>query len=91
MCMEREYPINPDAVVSLFWVGNVKASEIWRKIGTDLTMVGFTWPKYLRLLRLLREEVFLYQLGELSLTLFVGTIINKAKGPLGRLILEKGG
>ena len=91
MCMEREYPIDPDALVAQFWVGNRKASKIWAQIGTDLTKAGFTWPKYLRLLRLMRREVFLYQLGELSLTLFLGNIVNEAKGPLGRLILERGG
>ena len=89
--MERDYPIDPDAIVAQFWFGNRKASEIWRKIGTDLTKAGFTWPKYLQLLRLLREEVFMYQLGELSFTLFVGTICNKAKGPLGNIILRRMG
>lgn len=89
--MEREIPKNLDELEAQFWVGNKKASEIWRKIRRDMDKVGFPWAKYLRLLKLMRREVILYEMGELSLTLFIGYIVNHAKGPLGKHILKERG
>ena len=89
--MSREYPPTLDELEARFWVGNKKASQLWDQIGRDLRESGFTWPLFLRLLRMKRDLIVLHELGELSLTLLVGELVAAARGPLGSFILKRGG
>ena len=89
--MDKEYPKTLSELESQFWLGNEKPSLIWGEIGDILKRKGFTWPSYLRLLRMMKREVVLYEMGEKSHSILLGEVSNAASGPLGKYILETGG
>ena len=89
--MESSEPQTIAELEARFWSGNRKASQIWGQIGPDLKEKGFVWPIFLRLLRMKRDLIVLYECGGLSLTLFIGEIELAARGPIGSFILQRGG
>jgi len=89
--MDTEQPQTIAELEAHFWSGNRKAAQIWAVIGTDLKEKGFVWPVFLRLLRMKRDLIVLHELGELSLTMFIGELELAAHGPIGAFILERGG
>ena len=72
-----------------FWVNN-RASEMWKIVKDDLVEKGWTWPKFLRILKIVPWPAIQYELGHIKTPEEVKSAIGTITESLpGRMILKE--
>jgi len=68
------------------WYGNRVPQYLWNIWKSELTKKGFTWQKFLRLLKYRTDDAFLWVAGKMSWKEFVEKVMESLEGPLGEMI-----
>lgn len=68
------------------WYGNRVPQYLWSVWKSELTKKGFTWQKFLRLLKYRTDDAFLWVAGRMPWKAFVKKVIESIEGPLGEMI-----
>ncbi len=68
------------------WFGNRIPSYLWKQWKGVLVEKGFTWQRFLRLMKYRTDDAFLWSEGKMSWESFVGRVIESLEGPLGEMI-----
>ena len=71
------------------WAGNKIPQYLWSEWRTDLTKRGFTWQKFLRLMKYRTDDAILYVHDRISWKEYVEKIIDSIEGPLGNALVER--
>lgn len=66
------------------WAGNQLPKYLWSQWKDELKPLGFTWQKFLKLLRLRTDNMLLWYRGVMPWPRLVGTITELIEGPLGK-------
>ncbi len=74
---------------AVVWAGNKLPKYLWDHWKDELKANGFTWQKFMRLMRYRTDNVLLWYGGALSWPKLVGTITEMAEGPLGKELAKK--
>ncbi len=82
---------NPDIDWDSFvvWSGNQLPKYLWGEWKDQLKPQGFTWQKFLKLLRYRTDKILLWFRGSLSWEELIKEIIDLIQGPLGQEIAKK--
>lgn len=70
------------------WAGNRIPQYLWSKWRTELKKRGFTWQKFLRLMKYRTDDAILWTYNRISWTDFVEKVIKSIEGPLGTALAE---
>jgi len=87
--MGKEGRSDLEELEARFWIGNKRASELWSQIGPELKRDGWTWPKFLRLLRLRPDLIVLFEIGKVPFNGLRDQIQEASEGRLGEILLER--
>lgn len=68
------------------WFGNRIPSYLWRRWKAELTKEGFTWQRFLRLMKYRTDDLILWANGTLPWESFVRRVIDSLEGPLGEVV-----
>jgi len=68
------------------WYGNRIPQYLWGVWKSELGERGFTWPKFLRLLKYRTDDAILWVAGKMSWEDFIKKVLESLKGPLGEMI-----
>lgn len=68
------------------WYGNRIPQYLWGAWKEELAKKGFTWQKFLKLLRYRTDDAFLWVAGEMSWRDFMKKVLESLEGPLGEMI-----
>lgn len=71
------------------WAGNRIPQYLWKSWRNELSRKGFTWQKFLRLMKYRTDDAILWAYDRISWTEFVESVIKSIEGPLGRALVEK--
>lgn len=71
------------------WYGNQLPKYLWDEWKGELKPSGFTWQKFLRLLRHRTDAVLLWYRGAYTWEQFVQETLNLIEGPLGQEIAKR--
>ena len=71
------------------WYGNQLPKYLWNEWKKILKPRGFTWQKFLRLLKHRTDKIILWYKGILSWEVLVKDIIDLIEGPLGQNLAKK--
>ena len=71
------------------WYGNQLPKYLWDEWKRDLKPRGFTWQKFLKLLRYRTDAVLLWYKGAYTWGQFIMETINLIEGPLGQEIVKR--
>lgn len=71
------------------WYGNKIPKYLWEQWKDDLKPAGFTWQKFLKLLRYRTDGAVLWFYGSLSWKKFIEQTIDLINGPLGDRLASK--
>jgi hypothetical protein len=70
------------------WAGNRLQKYIWEYWRIDLMSRGFSWPKYLKLMRFNTDYAILWLYEKISWEEFLNKLKMSIEGPLGKAITE---
>ena len=68
------------------WYGNRVPQYFWGVWKSELTKKGFTWQKFLKLLKYRTDDTFLWVAGKTSWKDFMEKVLESIEGPLGEMI-----
>ncbi|TKJ27165.1 MAG: hypothetical protein CEE41_00030 [Hadesarchaea archaeon B3_Hades] len=68
------------------WYGNRVPQYLWGIWKGDLGQKGFTWQKFLKLLKYRTDDAFLWVAGKMSWGDFMEKVLESLEGPLGEMI-----
>ncbi|MFQ6075347.1 MAG: hypothetical protein ACE5Z5_04325 [Candidatus Bathyarchaeia archaeon] len=68
------------------WNSEIKPQYLWKR---ELKKRGFTWQKFLRLMKYRTDDAILWTYGRISWNDFVKKVIESIEGPLGKAIVER--
>jgi len=71
------------------WYGNQLPKYLWRSWKDELIPRGFTWQKFLRLLKYRTDKIILWYKGIIKWEDLVKEIIDLLNGPLGQNLVKK--
>ena len=71
------------------WFGNQLPKYLWREWKDELKPAGFTWQKFLRLLKFRTDKIILWSQDKLKWDDLTKEIIELIDGPLGENIITK--
>lgn len=71
------------------WYGNKIPQYLWSFWRNELTKRGFTWQKFLRLMKYRTEDAILWVYGRISWKEFTEKVLESIEGPLGRALVER--
>lgn len=71
------------------WYGNKLPKYLWAEWKNILKPQGFTWQKFLKLLRQRTDAILLWYKGAYTWDQFVNETIKLIEGPLGRDIASR--
>ena len=71
------------------WYGNQLPKYLWNEWKGNLKSRGFTWQKFLKLLRYRTDAVLLWYKGDYDWEQFIKETINLIDGPLGQEIAKR--
>ncbi len=71
------------------WYGNQLPKYLWDQWKDELKPTGFTWQKFLKLLSRRTDSILLWYKGAHSWEVFVKSVIDLIKGPLGQDLAER--
>ena len=75
----------PPAVI---WVGNKLPKYFWDHWKTELKSAGFTWQKFMRLMRYRTDNALAWYWSTISWKAFAETVKELIEGPAGKEILK---
>jgi len=84
--LDKNTMINWDSMA--VWAGNRIPQYLWSAWRNELTKRGFTWQKFLRLMKYRTEDAILWAHDRISWMEFVEKIIESIDGPLGQALVE---
>ena len=70
------------------WAGNRIPQYLWSQWRTDLKKRGFTWQKFLRLMKYRTDDAILWTYNRISWTDFVKKVIESIECELGKALVE---
>ncbi|MCK4582545.1 hypothetical protein KAU18_04450 [Candidatus Bathyarchaeota archaeon] len=70
------------------WSGNRIPQYLWSQWKTDLTKRGFSWQKFLRLMKYRTDDAILWAYDRISWPELVEKVIESIEGPLGKALAE---
>jgi len=68
------------------WYGNRIPQYLWGAWKGELGKKGFTWQKFLKLLRYRTDDAFLWVAGKMSWGDFMKEVLESLEGPLGEMV-----
>ncbi|OFZ36958.1 MAG: hypothetical protein A3D92_16075 [Bacteroidetes bacterium RIFCSPHIGHO2_02_FULL_44_7] len=71
------------------WYGNQLPQYLWSEWKDELKPRGFTWQKFLKLLRQRTDAILLWYKGAYTWERFIKETINLIEGPLGQEIAKR--
>ena len=71
---------------SALWFGNPIPSYLWKYWKSELRSRGFTWQKFLKLMKLMNRDALLWVNDKISWEEFVKRVIETIESPLGELL-----
>ncbi|RLG73191.1 MAG: hypothetical protein DRO11_00375 [Methanobacteriota archaeon] len=71
------------------WYGNKIPKYFWDNWKTELKKRGFTWQKFLKLMRYRTTDAMMWVLGDKRWKEFVKTVREDVEGPLGKRVIGK--
>ena len=71
------------------WAGNQLPKYLWREWKGDLTTAGFTWQRFLKLLRFRTDKAILWFRSNLSWNEFMEEIISLINSPIKDRVIKK--
>lgn len=72
------------------WGGNRLQQYLWTKWRMELRPKGFTWQKFLKLMKYRTGDAILWANGRISWEKFVKGVLESIRGPLGKALIESG-
>jgi hypothetical protein len=84
--LEKKTSIDWDSTT--VWAGNKLQQYIWENWKKDLMDQGFSWPKFLKLMRFNTDYAILWLYDKVSWEDFLNKIKASIEGPLGKAITE---
>jgi len=81
---------NPDIYWDSFvvWAGNQLPKYLWREWKEDLVTVGFTWQRFLKLLKFRTDKAILWFRDSLSWDEFIKEIISLINSPIRDRVIK---
>jgi hypothetical protein len=73
------------------WMGNSLPKHLWESWKSELGQNGFTWPKFLKLMKYHTKDIILWANDKISWKDFVKKICASLEGPLGDIVSGHGG
>lgn len=70
------------------WYGNSIPQYLWSTWKGELKRKGFTWQKFLKLLKYRTDDAFLWVAGKISWADFTKKVLESLEGPLGDIVRE---
>ncbi len=71
------------------WYGNKLQKYLWNEWKGDLVQQGFTWQKFMKLIKHRTDKAILWSLADISWSDFVGEVFLLLESPLAKRIIEK--
>ena len=71
------------------WYGNQLPKYLWKEWKNELKPQGFTWQKFLRLLKHRTDKIILWYKGIIKWKELVEEFIDLIEGPLGQNLAKK--
>ena len=68
------------------WFGNPLPSYLWRHWKSELRSRGFTWQKFLKLMRFVNRDALLWVNDKITWEEFIKRVVETIEGPLGELV-----
>ncbi len=72
------------------WAGNRIPQYLWAKWKMKLREEGFTWQRFLKLMKYRTADAILWANGRISWEDFVNKVLESIRGPLGKALIESG-
>jgi hypothetical protein len=72
------------------WAGNRIPQYLWAKWKMKLREEGFTWQRFLQLMKYRTADAILWANGRISWEDFVNKVLASIRGPLGKALIESG-
>jgi transposase len=73
----------------LVWAGNKIPQYLWNHWKRELSERGFTWQKFLRLLRYRTDDAILWAYDRITWESFIERIVESIDGPLGKALTTR--
>jgi hypothetical protein len=71
------------------WAGNRVQSYLWRCWKDTLERKGFTWQRFLRLMKYATGDAVLWISGKMVWENFVNKVLERLEGPLAEMIINR--
>ncbi len=71
------------------WIGNNIQKHLWSSWKSELETSGFTWQKFLKLMKYHTEDTILWVNDKMAWGDFIGKVIESLEGPLGEMIKRR--
>lgn len=71
------------------WFGNRVPSYLWKHWKEGLEEKGFTWQRFLRVMRYRTDDALLWAEGKMPWEAFVGRVVESLEGPLGEMVKRR--
>lgn len=71
------------------WYGNRIPQYLWNSWKDELREKGYSWQKFLRLMKYRTDDAILWARGSISWEDFANRVIESVEGDIGRIILER--
>ena len=85
--LSEDNTINWDSLA--VWAGNKMPQYLWSFWRNELSKKGFTWQKFLRLMKYRTDDMILYVYNRISWEEFVSKVIDSIDGSLGKALVER--
>lgn len=69
------------------WYGNRVPKYLWDTWKSELGKKGFTWQRFLKLMKYRTDDAFLWVAGKMLWRDFVEKVLGSIEGPLGEMVL----
>jgi hypothetical protein len=67
------------------WLGNRVPSYLWKHWKGELEERGFTWQRFLKVMKYRTDDALLWAEGRTPWEAFVGKVVESLEGPLGEM------
>lgn len=72
------------------WAGNRIPQYLWAKWKMELREEGFTWQKFLKLMKYRTGDAILWANRRITWENFMNKVLESIRGPLGKALIESG-
>lgn len=74
---------------SVIWAGNKLQQYLWENWRSSLLERGFTWPKFLKMMKFRTDDAILWLYNKITWDEFTERVIQSIDGPLGKAIIRR--